>query len=252
VKPGAGHSAWNDLNRYIELAQKRLEEHYAFGTLTIPLVLLSCAVLSLAITHVMPLIQRIISRKNIEIIFPNECNLEHKFGHPFKRSSTPLISGQPRPTTKSLHQFFIGVRNPSEQKTLRNVRVLAECHTYGSFFSEYLLCERTKSQSADISPHMIDYLMLGQGIDSSDVGLFSPQINPPPSYMDFFAQMEAKPHVGFVIFGDQKYPTLLKNNGLELKISVFADDTPSESSDFVLDLRDRIRLTRKKRQLFRA
>jgi hypothetical protein len=168
----------------------------------------------------------------MEIVFPNECNLENKEGRPFKRSSTPIISGQPR-IQKSLHQFLVGVRNPNTQKTLRNVRLLTESDTYGSVFSEYLLCERTGSECADISPQMTDYFMIGQGIDNSDKGLFHPEIDPPPAYLDFFNQMESKPYIGFVIFGTQRHPALLKNNGIHLVITAFADDTRRAWSDVI-------------------
>lgn len=233
-----------DVKSYLDVGRAWIQRNPNFSTLAVPSVLLSCAVASLAVTHAYPLLKKKFSVKKIEIAFPNECNLETKEGHPFKRSSSPLFSGKPRSNKKSLHQFFIGVHNPSSQKTLRDVRLFIECQTFGSVFSEYLTCERTRSDSVDISPQMTDYFMLGQGVDESKSGIFHPRVNPDADYMSFFDPMETDKHIGFVILGVQRRPALLKNNGLKLVARVFADDTPPEECEFRLDLRDRITLTK--------
>jgi hypothetical protein len=233
-----------DAKNYIDAGRVWIQKHPDFSTLVIPSVLLACAVGSLALTHIYPLLRKKFFEKSIEFVFPNECNLETKEGHPFKRSSTPVFSGKPIPSKRSQRQFFIGVHNPSGQKTLRNVRIFVECQTFGSVFSEYLICERTRSDSADISPQMIDYFMLGQGIDDGDTVICNPRIDPNAEYMNFFGQMESNKHIAFVIFGTQRHPALLKNNGLKLVAKAFADDTPPEECEFRLDLKDRIVLTR--------
>jgi hypothetical protein len=235
---------------WLKAAQQWIQKHPDLGTQVIPLALLVAAIASLVATHVFPLLKRQLFGKEIKIIFPNECNLEHKLGYPFKRSSTPLFSGRPR-DKRSLHQFYVGIYNLNPKKTLRNVRLLIECNQYGSVLSKYLLCERTGVDTTDISPEMTDYFLIGKGIDDSDVGLFHPEINPSQEYMRFFAQMEQNPNAGFVIFGNTSNAVLLKNNGVPLTVTVFADDTPPESQDFVLNARGRVSLhTLEKRSLF--
>lgn len=233
-----------DLKNYLELGRAWVQKHPDFSTLVVPATLLGCAVFSLAWTHAYPLLKKKFSTKSIEIVFPNECNLETKEGHPFKRSSSPLFSGRPRTNKKTLEQFFIGIYNPNSQGTLRNVRLFIECQTFSSGFSEYLICERTNSDAVDISPQMTNYFMLGQGIDDSETGMFHPRIDPDTDYLNFFDRMEGNKHIGFVIFGTQRRPALLKNNGLKLAAKVFADDTAPEECEFRLDLKDRITLTK--------
>lgn len=226
---------------WLKAAQQWIQNHPDLGTQIVPLALLVAAIASLVATHVLPRLKKRLFGKEIEIIFPNECNLEHKLGHPFKRSSTPLLAGSPL-GRRSLHQFFVGIYNPNRKKTLRNVRLLIECNQYGSMFSKHLLCERTGAETTDISPEMTDYFLIGKGIDDSDVGLFHPELNPSQEYMGFFAQMEQNPHAGFVIFGNTSKTVLLKNNGVPLTVTVFADDTPPESQGFVLNARGRVSL----------
>jgi hypothetical protein len=235
--------AMRDLNEGFDHIRHTFEawisHHPAIGEQIGPWVLMMAGLGSLAVVHIWPIIRSRMTASPVDIVFPNECNLEYKVGHPFKRSSTPLFSGHPL-DQRSVHEFFVGVHNPNPKKTLRNVRALIECNQYGSMFSAYLLCERTSTDAADITPHMTDYFLIGKGVDSSKDGMFSPKINPSSEYMAFLKKMEQNPHAGFVVFGKGVNPLLLKNNGIPLTVTVFADDTPSVSREFVLNTRERI------------
>jgi hypothetical protein len=178
----------------------------------------------------------------VEIVYDNECNFEHKSGYPYRRTSTAILSGRPL-ERHSVHEFYIGVHNKSLDKSIKNVRVFAECKRYGSLFDAYLLCERTGSDAADIPPRMTDYYMLGKGVDSSDVGLSSPVANPSHEYMQLVREFE-DPSLGFVIFGKDKMLMLLNYTDIEINITVFSDDEAPVVELFTLDTKKRVSLFR--------
>jgi hypothetical protein len=225
-----------------EPIQLWVSRHPDYASYIGPWVLMGGGLGAILISHGVPWLRANVGRKDIQIVYLNECNSEFKYAPPFKESSSPFFSGRPAPT-KSMHEFSIGIHNPNSQKTLRNVRVLVECTRYGSYFDTYLICKRTGADTADISPLMTDYFLVGRGIDDSKSGMFQPVVNPQPGYLSLFHELEANAHYGFIVTGQAgRKIGLLRNNNIPLTVTAFADDVPPEVQTFVLNARERLSL----------
>lgn len=68
-----------------------------------PWVLMASGLGAILITHIVPWLHSHVRRKDIQLVFPNECNSEFKYVPRFKESSAPLFSGMPAPN-KSMHE----------------------------------------------------------------------------------------------------------------------------------------------------
>lgn len=141
----------------------------------------------------------------------------------------------------SLNEFFIGVRNSSVSRTLRNVRIVV--HWIGgkgptSLIDLSLIAERTKKDVVDIPPGLTDYFLLGQNIARSDEGMFHPLIVPYHVYQDQAAERDRRKHEGLriVYFGGRTSP-ILKNDGYKIQLGVYADDAAPVEATFTVNAR---------------
>jgi hypothetical protein len=148
----------------------------------------SCGSVSAA-CFLWPLIRRIIhARKSkrlassvttASLVLPREANLANKSSL-FKRSWRPLPNGNDGMDILkvSIHRFYVAVENPETGKTLRNVRVMMDTVKLG--LSQHLniscICDRTGTDTIDIPPGAAEYFLIGEGSDSTDVGMFNPKI----------------------------------------------------------------------------
>lgn len=190
-----------------------------------------------------PALAHLVSTSAMQIVFPNECNLPSKESL-FRRSTSPLPIGSPIQSQLSIHRFFVGVKNTS-QKTLHNVRLVLEDLSGagpGRVLNASCFCERTNRETADIPPQGMDYFLIGEGNDSSDKGIFHPAIMSKDEYQRLLHTIEARSHVGFVLQPTNARYDLLRNDGYRLHITAYADDTPPNAKELVINARELIEI----------
>jgi hypothetical protein len=183
------------------------------------------------------------SDRGIEFEFSNECNEEH-IESLFKRSRELLPSGRRMDGgLVSINEFFIGVRNPSSTKTVKNVRVMVRA--VGGVGPTWpldasLIADRTKADVVDIPPGMTDYFLLGSNMVDSREGMFHPLIVPYDFYLGQAAERDRRAHEGLVMafFGGRSMP-LLKNDGYKIELTAFGDDVPAIDAVFIVNARGR-------------
>lgn len=180
---------------------------------------------------------------SIEVVFPNECN-SPGIESLFKRSWSPLPSGNPIRYHVSFHRFFIGVRNPFG-KTLRNARVVIETISMPDLvLNASCVCERTESPSVDIPPEGLDYFLLGEGADGAEDGKFHSRIMSKDSYDSLLERFEARSNEGFILTPANMRYALLRNDGYKLELAVYADDVLPARAVFIINAKDRIEVLR--------
>ncbi|MBL6615427.1 MAG: hypothetical protein ISP45_15550 [Reyranella sp.] len=178
---------------------------------------------------------------DIQIEFANECNEEH-ISSQFKRSRELFASGREMDLGQvSLNEFFIGVRNLSVSRTLRNVRIVV--HWIGgtgptSLVDLSLIADRTKKDVVDIPPGLTDYFLLGQNMANSNEGMFHPLIVPYHVYQEHAAERDRRKHEGLriIYFGGKTSP-ILKNDGYKIQLGVYADDAAPVEATFTVNAR---------------
>jgi hypothetical protein len=177
----------------------------------------------------------------IEILFPERCNSPGTESA-FKRSWSPLNKAGGSARRISLHTFYVGIQNPSNDKTLRNVRLLMESVSLGpgQVLNMSSVCARTQTDSADIPPGGLDYFLIGEGTDETDDGMFRPEFMMKPDYDALMATVDGNSHSSFRIRNNSSSVPLLKNNGYTMEIVAYADDMPSTRRVLTIDAKDRI------------
>jgi hypothetical protein len=145
------------------------------------------------------------------------------------------------------HQYFVAVENKSSTKTLRGVRLVAESLSGvgGLILNREFPCERTGNGTVDIPPKGKDYYLIGEGIDESVAGMFHMRVVPSDEYDRILAEvsLREKEHIGFMFStSKQQSYSVLKNDGIRLTISAYADDNPPATAVLVINTKDRIQL----------
>jgi hypothetical protein len=225
--------AMRDLGELLEKLGHWFSTQPFVGSDLAPWVLMGMGALSLVILHAIPGIRQRYKKVAIELHFPLEANHDSKDSL-FRRSTGFLPDGQPLASGDvCLHEYYIGVHNPSDRKTLKNVRVVVESAGLRSMqwpLSQSLTAERTRSDAVDIPPKRTEYFAVGDYIDHSSVGMFHPAVVSPEQYREWAKVRDARKDLGFrlILFGGHIRP-LLKNDGNEIHLAAYADDTsPTE------------------------
>ena len=138
-----------------------------------------------------------------QLVFPNECNAA-EVQSLFKRSRSPLPDGHPHDGFLSVHNFYVGVQNPTPDRTLKNARVVVEnmsIWNLGQILNLPLLCERTGAQTVDIPPGCMEYFLLGEGVDESDVGMSQPWLMSKSAYKKLISKLRGISAPGFTLKG---------------------------------------------------
>ena len=180
-----------------------------------------------------------------ELVFPAEANLDHKQSL-FVRSWTELPSGNPIERRFSRHQLFLGVDNPPNSRTLRNLRVVIEAVSNPPHVTSlFCLCDSTRTNRTDVHPGATEYFLIGEGFDESHRGMHSPRIVNLEEYRSTLAHLKEQDrlHIGFtLLLANGHQIPLLRNDGIELNVTAYADDVPPVSVVLVLNTRTRIEM----------
>ncbi len=184
-----------------------------------------------------------LSTRRIEILFPDRCNSPATESL-FKRSWSPLCKEGEAARRISFHSFYLGVQNPSNEKTFRNVRVVMESLSFpGQILNMACVCDRTQTDSVDIPPGAMDYFLIGEGVDGDDGGMFRPKLMARSEYDELMANVDSKMvHSNFSIRAGLRAVPLLKNDGYRVDIVAYADDTPPTSKTLIINAKTRIEM----------
>jgi cbb3-type cytochrome oxidase subunit 3 len=177
----------------------------------------------------------------VELLFPDECNSAGK-DSTYRQSWTPLASGLPGPRI-SVHRFYVGARNPTNDRTLRNVRLVMEALRLGpgQVLNLSCMCERTQTPNVDIPPGGTEFFLIGEGIDESDAGIFRPKIMAASEYETLMQTINShKEHSRFRLVSKTSNIPLLRNDGYKLELTAYADDIPPTAKVLTIDARNTI------------
>lgn len=133
-------------------------------------------------------------------------------------------------------------RNPTNDRTLRNVRLVMESLSLGpgQVLNLSCICQRTNTPSVDIPPSGIEYFLIGEGADESEAGMFRPNVMPPPEYEALLQTINAQPHSRFRLLSTTSTIPLLKNDGYKLDLIAYADDVPPTNKVLTINARNTI------------
>lgn len=222
-----------DLGEIIDRLHHWASGYAGLGEAIGPWVLMGAGLTSLLALHAVPPLVRRFKTVPIELEFPIEANFDHKESL-FRRSKSFLPNGKPISLGDvCLHEYYVAVHNSSDRKTLKNVRVVVESAGHAKMqwpTNRLLMAERTKGDSVDIPPKRTEYFFLGDYMDDSKVGMFHPAIVPEQTYAEMIAERDKRQHLGVIVrfFGGGGHP-LLRNDGGEVSLIAYADDTlPTE------------------------
>jgi hypothetical protein len=239
--------AMRDLGELLDRFHHWASEYTGLGNAVGPWVLMGAGVASLLALHVVPPLLLRFKTVPIELHFSVEANLDHKESL-FRRSKGFLPSGLPLSLGDvCLHEYYIAVYNPSDRKTLKNVHVMVEGAGHPTIqwpTNKSLMAERTKGDSVDIPPKQTEYFFIGDYLDDSKVGMFHPEIVPEPTYIEWIAERERRKNLGVVVrFFDGGGHPLLKNDGMEVRLIAYADDTPPTERVLVVNCKTRVEIS---------
>jgi hypothetical protein len=178
----------------------------------------------------------------IEILFPERCN-SPAVDSPYRLSWSPLCSEGGAAQRISFHRCFLGVGNPSNGKTLRNVRLVMETLSLGpgQILNMPCVCERTQTEGVDIPPGAEEFFLIGEGIDDSDAGIFRPRFLTRVDYEAAIARTK-NDNTRFRIISGARAVPLLRNDGYRVEITAYADDTSPVKKVLIIDAKNQIAL----------
>jgi hypothetical protein len=176
----------------------------------------------------------------IEVLFPEQCN-SPGVESAFKRSWSPLCSEGGSARRISFHSFYVAVQNPTNSKTLRNVRLVMETLSLGpgQVLNMPCVCARTETDRANIPPGGEDFFLIGEGVDEDDAGMFRPRIMAKAEYDVLMNKVDSDEHSRFKIRSGVRSVRLLKNDGYRLEITAYADDMPPARKVLIIDAKNR-------------
>jgi hypothetical protein len=176
----------------------------------------------------------------IEVLFPERCN-SPGVESAFKRSWSPLCSEGGSARRVSFHSFFVAIQNPSNNKTLRNVRLVMETLSLGpgQVLNMSCVCERTETDRADIPPGGEDFFLIGEGVDEDDAGMFRPRFIAKAEYDVLMNKVDSDEHSRFKIRSGTRSLPLLRNEGYRVEITAYADDMPPARKVLIIDAKNR-------------
>lgn len=178
-----------------------------------------------------------------QLEFPAKANLD-SVQSLFVRAWTVYPSGAPIERTVSFVRLYLAVDNPADSKTLRNVRVVVDSISKPDQVVDIpLFSDGNRTDRIDIAPGATEYFLLGEGCDETIRGHFAPRFVSPEEYRKILLDVDRDKHVGFKLLSARGTAlSLLRNDGIRIHVSAYADDTPSLTKLFVLNTRSRIEL----------
>lgn len=203
-------------------------------------LLLTLAIAPFVVATIRHILQRQKSVGGLSVAFPNECNDDSKQTL-VKRSVSPLPQGGPVKEKISLHEFFVGVHNNHDKKTIKNAKAcLHHVSKPGQLIDEYLCVEDTNETSVDLDSGQTAYFRFAEGWDNSDAGMFSPQILPRKAYDDLLSSLHEKDHTRLRIVTNKRSLELLRNESYEVEIHIFGKDENVVPALFEINAKDRL------------
>lgn len=174
----------------------------------------------------------------LALVFPFDYNKESVCSN-LKLSNRYLISNEKLPDNKSFHTFFLCVENLSDVVTVKNVKL--EVQSINHFLCGVLVDDNLTIKDkpvhikADLNPHEAELFLLGRGWDETKSGFHSPTICTRSEYESAVSKFNKKK---FLLKASGRTYSLLPNNGLRFRVTVYAKGFPSKPYILTLNLKD--------------